>query len=331
MLKGVISRTSVLDAIAEFNTLGQDAFLTTYGYGVAREYLLVHEGREYDSKAIAGVAHKYEYGTALGSHDFSGGRSGAVTWLESAGFRVTSLRNPDWAQDELILACAITADNGWKAMRPNDPRVADLSAVLQLLPLHDQASRSSSFRNANSVARKTADLATHHPHYEGKPTKGGAADLAVLKAFLDSPVEMAAAAHLIRHGIKSGELLEAPPANAPDSDEEIDAPEGRLLLRKHLARERDRGLRKQKIESVLREGGRLTCEVCTFDFQWAYGDRGAGYIECHHIVPLHVTGESRTKLSDLALICANCHRMIHRRAPWPTPDELRALMPTQPS
>ncbi|WP_405812446.1 HNH endonuclease [Streptomyces sp. NBC_01520] len=47
-------------------------------------------------------------------------------------------------------------------------------------------------------------------------------------------------------------------------------------------------------------------------------------MECHHIVPLHEAGEGRTKLNDLALICANCHRMIHRRAPWPTPWELRA-------
>ncbi|MEV6744057.1 HNH endonuclease [Streptomyces sp. NPDC051080] len=47
-------------------------------------------------------------------------------------------------------------------------------------------------------------------------------------------------------------------------------------------------------------------------------------MECHHVLPLHVAGEGHTKLSDLALICANCHRMIHRRAPWPTPGDLRA-------
>lgn len=39
--------------------------------------------------------------------------------------------------------------------------------------------------------------------------------------------------------------------------------------------------------------------------------------------------EGQTKLSDLALICANCHRMIHRRAPWPTPKELRAQIETR--
>ncbi|MGF7234005.1 MAG: HNH endonuclease [Frankia sp.] len=70
----------------------------------------------------------------------------------------------------------------------------------------------------------------------------------------------------------------------------------------------------------------LRCEVCGFDFEKTYGSRGAGYIECHHIVPLHTTGQRATKLDDLALICANCHRMIHRGTPWLSPDELRETL-----
>lgn len=31
----------------------------------------------------------------------------------------------------------------------------------------------------------------------------------------------------------------------------------------------------------------LACEACGFDFEATYGPRGAGYIECHHVVPLH--------------------------------------------
>jgi 5-methylcytosine-specific restriction enzyme A len=27
-------------------------------------------------------------------------------------------------------------------------------------------------------------------------------------------------------------------------------------------------------------------------------------------------------ISDLALLCSNCHRMIHAKPPWPTPAEL---------
>ena len=39
-----------------------------------------------------------------------------------------------------------------------------------------------------------------------------------------------------------------------------------------------------------------------------------------------VLGEVKTRLDDLILICANCHRMIHRHNPWLTPDHLRALV-----
>jgi predicted HNH restriction endonuclease len=35
---------------------------------------------------------------------------------------------------------------------------------------------------------------------------------------------------------------------------------------------------------------------------------------------------TKTKLADLALVCSNCHRMIHRRARWLTIDELRDLV-----
>lgn len=90
-------------------------------------------------------------------------------------------------------------------------------------------------------------------------------------------------------------------------------------------RERDPELRQRKLEAVLALGGLLACEVCRFDFQRAYGDRGSGYIEVHHKNPLHVTGPVETYLEDLVLLCANCHRMIHR-GKWITVDDLSALL-----
>jgi hypothetical protein len=41
---------------AEYDRLGQDEFLDAYGFKQAREYLIVHDGRTYDSEAIAAVA-----------------------------------------------------------------------------------------------------------------------------------------------------------------------------------------------------------------------------------------------------------------------------------
>ncbi|MGW1711257.1 HNH endonuclease [Streptomyces sp. NPDC002206] len=322
MRRGAITRESVLKALAEHDELGRVAFLAKYGFGEARSYVLVHEEQEYDSKAVAGVAHKWDQGRALAPDEFSGGKDHAAVWLKRVGFQVRAIKNPDWARDEIILACHLVMVNNWKGLDAQDSRVVELSALLQLFPIHAEAERNEKFRNPNGVARKTFDIATRHPDYQGKPTNGGALDGAVLHEFLARPQEMTEAARLIRQGIATGELQSLPPAEE-EFDDDCSAPEGRLLMRRHRARERNQGLRKKKIASVLQRGGRLTCKACGFDFEEVYGDRGAGYIECHHIVPLHEAGEGRTKLSDLALICANCHRMIHRRAPWPTPSELR--------
>ncbi|MBN3930898.1 hypothetical protein IQ279_14880 [Streptomyces verrucosisporus] len=88
MRRGAITRESVLKVIEEYDEAGREAFLSKYGFGEARSYVLVHEGREYDSKAIAGVAHKWDQGRALTSGEFSGGKEHAAAWLKRLGFQV---------------------------------------------------------------------------------------------------------------------------------------------------------------------------------------------------------------------------------------------------
>jgi 5-methylcytosine-specific restriction protein A len=73
----------------------------------------------------------------------------------------------------------------------------------------------------------------------------------------------------------------------------------------------------------------IACEVCAFDFGRGYGSHGLDYIECHHRIPLHVTGETRTSLADLALLCSNCHRMIHHTKQWLTVEELKSMVAVQ--
>ena len=97
---------------------------------------------------------------------------------------------------------------------------------------------------------------------------------------------------------------------------EASALEGEARERLVLHRERDRELRRAKIEAALRESAdsRLRCEVpgCGFDFEEVYGTIGAGFIHIHHRRPLAERTEAEiTSLSDLALVCANCHAMLH--------------------
>ncbi|MGW3643133.1 HNH endonuclease [Streptomyces sp. NPDC005143] len=88
MAPSEITRTGILRAIAEHDHLGPEEFRDTYGYRAAATYLLVHEGQQYDSKAIAGVAHLYDSGSALKPSQLSGGLRHAVAWLRREGFTV---------------------------------------------------------------------------------------------------------------------------------------------------------------------------------------------------------------------------------------------------
>ncbi len=89
-----VDQTDVLLAITECDELGGEAFLDTYGFKPARTYLLVHEGKTYDSMAILGVAHRYATGTAARSEEFSGGLEGAVKVLQGLGFEVQATTTP---------------------------------------------------------------------------------------------------------------------------------------------------------------------------------------------------------------------------------------------
>ncbi len=56
-------------------------------------------------------------------------------------------------------------------------------------------------------------------------------------------------------------------------------------------------------------------------------ERCSGFIVCHHTVPVSTMEPGRkTKLSELALVCANCHRMIRLKRPWLEVEELKMLL-----
>lgn len=59
----------------------------------------------------------------------------------------------------------------------------------------------------------------------------------------------------------------------------------------------------------------MQCQICGFDFEEMYGFLGAGFIEVHHVKPLHLQDEESIidPATDLVCVCANCHRMLHRK------------------
>jgi hypothetical protein len=108
-------------------------------------------------------------------------------------------------------------------------------------------------------------------------------------------------------------------------DEEF--PEGKTLTRLHKYKERHSEAAKKKKSKVLSEKGLLVCEACDFDFVKVYGLLGEGFAECHHLIPVSALEPGhRTRFEDLAIVCSNCHSMLHRSRPMLSVAELRGLI-----
>ncbi|HCO23462.1 MAG TPA: hypothetical protein DIT97_10530 [Gimesia maris] len=106
----------------------------------------------------------------------------------------------------------------------------------------------------------------------------------------------------------------------PDIDvhtSSFSAVEGRQKLVIHLVRERSRSIVSAKKASA----ESLACEICGFDSTAVYGEE---YCEVHHLTPLtELKEDAETSLDDLAIVCANCHRIIHLYSPPLTLDQVR--------
>jgi 5-methylcytosine-specific restriction endonuclease McrA len=89
---------------------------------------------------------------------------------------------------------------------------------------------------------------------------------------------------------------------------EFEATEGELVEKLVMHRRRERSLRNAKLVQYRAAHGHLGCEVCGFDFALVFGEE---FAEVHHLKPLASTGPRRTNLEELAVLCANCHRMAH--------------------
>lgn len=83
-------------------------------------------------------------------------------------------------------------------------------------------------------------------------------------------------------------------------------------LRLHKFKERNPEIIGRAKEKAKREN-RLFCEVCLFNFETQYPELGNGFIECHHKQHISKGGVRETKIEDLAIVCSNCHRMLHRK------------------
>jgi 5-methylcytosine-specific restriction protein A len=236
------------------------------------------------------------------------------------------MANPHWTRDELILALDLYFREPSARGNESHPGCTELSKVLNELPIHSQSDYENTFRNANGVSMKLRNFLKYDSSYEGKGLQSGSKlEAEVWDSFAHDLPRLASVAKAIRTGIS--ELNSTEPDNSSMASEDEEAEEGKVLITLHKRRERSAKLSKKKKTSILENHGRLKCEVCEFDFEAMYGIHGAGYAECHHDKPIsQIEPGAKTKLSDLRVVCANCHRMLHRGKPWPTIEKLRSII-----
>ena len=95
-----------------------------------------------------------------------------------------------------------------------------------------------------------------------------------------------------------------------EEDEESLLEENLIILREHKRIERNKKL---ALKAKAVHG--YKCKACGFDFESKYGLIGRCFIEAHHLTPLSMLKGQKVKLDpdkDFTVLCANCHRMIHK-------------------
>jgi hypothetical protein len=120
-----VTRQHVLQAIAEYDDRGADAFLGVYGFQRNPAATILHEGDVYDSQAILGVAHRFATGRLATADDFTGGKVPTAALLRKRGFEVTDPTAPAAP----ARATATRAPRAPKAPKaPKEPRVLSTAA-----------------------------------------------------------------------------------------------------------------------------------------------------------------------------------------------------------
>lgn len=239
------------------------------------------------------------------------------------------MKNPKWNRDEIILALELYFRIEHSQINSTNPVIIELSEILNKLPIHEIRPDEAKFRNANGVSLKLGNFLALDPDYDGKGLQSHSKlDKIVFEEFYSDRDSLTKIANSIK-SIISNEEINVRLYNIEDDDEDLVFKEGKVLYKMHKFRERNPKINKLKKEKHLKKFGKLACEVCEFCFDEEFGELGKDYIECHHRVPLaEIKGEVETRLDDLALVCSNCHRMLHRQVNTLSIEKLKEIKTT---
>lgn len=237
-----------------------------------------------------------------------------------------------WTHDEVVLALDFFFSHRMNQRIPgkNSAAILELSSRLKRMGEIMQIPHDETYRNPAGVFMQVNNFAFLDPDWTRTQGIYGAGKMfrEVWNVYADKPDEVAGMAQsILAHMDKAEKSGEPLLADISDRDIDMLTPsiEGRVLQVSHLRRERNPRLVEKLKDLRFDANGLLDCEVCAFDYERSYGERGHKFMEAHQKKPLSTLKPEGEKVTpeDYALICANCHRMIHRYSPWWSVEELR--------
>jgi len=219
----------------------------------------------------------------------------------------------NWTREEYILALELYLKYPKSAPSKSDPILLEYSRLMR--SLHPPSAASDpSFRNENGVYLRLMNFRAVDPYWTSQGKVGMTSGKTgkckeIWEEFEGSHEIVFELATQIKTEITAGSIIskELMPV---DSDQKS-AQEGKWVLAKHFRRERSPVLRKKKLYEQMTQKGLNYCEACNQDGS-DYNCEPEKILEVHHTVPLHKNAaEVETKLSDLQILCANCHKAVH--------------------
>jgi len=223
------------------------------------------------------------------------------------------MRNPAWTRDEIILGMDVYLRNiRTRPITATNEDVLFLSRLLNELPIHPMEKRGAEFRNPAGVDLQIRSFKTLDPKYILKSSLNYGR---LFKIVWNDFIHQRDYLHRVAMAIVACQPLPFDYCHRLDLEEQSFF-EGSILYQYHRYIETNVE-RLERLKKEVAGNGWLSCSVCGFDYEEAYGRIGEGYMEFHFFCPpVEYANSMEIHDEDFGPVCSNCHRMLHRHRPW---------------
>lgn len=214
------------------------------------------------------------------------------------------MASASFTRDEVILALDVLYSSEKGRVYADSEEMADLSALLNRLPIHPVENRRDDFRNTTGITRQINLLRTSL-NTGNRITHLGAMFIEIAVEFDGRHDEL----HKIAEAIRRNERYFS--TGYGSGGEDIGFPEGILLGHLHRVIEKRDGAKHQLEDH---------CEVCKLKPELYYQPCG-GLLQAHLLVlPVELDGKKKYSAGQFITVCPTCHAALHRIRPWRTKD-----------